>query len=192
LYGTIAEVHRQPMRWWRLQPLPAAGLPAVRRKLLLDGSPGHRLRDAWLTPCPAFCAVRASRQIVRAELRTVHTQLEAIADAVRQLSTADANPDELMTVKQVAETAKVAATTVRMWIHSGKLRAIRPGVGRGPGRTFRISRADLKEFVASVRERVPESEAERVCSYGATPGGEAGISDNNRLASDFRYLWGHD
>jgi excisionase family DNA binding protein len=97
------------------------------------------------------------QRIVRDELRAVHTQLEAIAGAVRQLSTAGANPDELMTVGQVAETVKVAATTVRMWIHSGKLRAFRPGVGRGPGRTFRISRADLKEFVASVQERVPEA-----------------------------------
>jgi hypothetical protein len=41
----------------------------------------------------------------------VHTQLEAISDSVRQLSTANVNPDELMTVEQVAETLKVAATT---------------------------------------------------------------------------------
>jgi excisionase family DNA binding protein len=74
------------------------------------------------------------QRTVRDELRTVHTQLEAIAGAVRQLSTA-VNPDDLMTVGQVAETVKVAATTVRMWIHSGQLHAIRPGVGRGPGRT---------------------------------------------------------
>jgi excisionase family DNA binding protein len=100
------------------------------------------------------------QRIVRDELQAVHTQLEAIAGAVRQLSTAAVNPDDLMTVGQVAEIAKVAATTVRMWIHSGKLRASRPGIGRGPGRTFRISRADLEEFVASVQERVPESEAD--------------------------------
>ena len=49
LYRTCAKVHRQPMRWGRLQPLPAAGLPAVRRKLLLDGSHGHRLCDARLS-----------------------------------------------------------------------------------------------------------------------------------------------
>lgn len=90
------------------------------------------------------------RQIVREELRIVLTQLDTITDAVRKLSTSTANPDELMTVPQVAEEMKVAPTTVRMWIHMGKLRAIRPGVGRGPGRTFRISRADLKEFVDSV------------------------------------------
>jgi excisionase family DNA binding protein len=80
---------------------------------------------------------------------------------VRQLSTFGANPDELMTVGQVAESVEVAATTVRMSIHSGRLRAIRPGVGRGPGRTSRISRADLKEFVAWVQERVPESRADK-------------------------------
>jgi excisionase family DNA binding protein len=100
------------------------------------------------------------QQTIRDELRTVHTQLEAIADAVRQLSTADVNPEDLMTVAQVAESVKVAATTVRTWIHSGRLRAIRPGIGRGPGQTFRVSRADLKEFVASAQERVPESEAD--------------------------------
>ena len=38
---------------------------------------------------------------------TVHAQLEAIADAVRQLPTADVDPDYLMTVGQVAETVKV-------------------------------------------------------------------------------------
>lgn len=38
----------------------------------------------------------------------MHTQLEAIAAAVRQLSTAGVNPDELMTVGQVAEIAKLA------------------------------------------------------------------------------------
>lgn len=87
----------------------------------------------------------------------MQAQLEAIADAVRQLSTADLNRDGLMTVEQVADAMKVSPTTVRMWIHSGRLRAIRPGAGRGPGRTCRISRADLKEFVASVQERVPEA-----------------------------------
>jgi len=90
----------------------------------------------------------------------VLTRLDAIADAVRKLSTSAANPGELMTVPQVAEAMKVAPTPLRMWIHSGRLRAIRPGVGRGPGRTFRISRADLREFVDSVLGRVPESETD--------------------------------
>lgn len=48
--------------------------------------------------------------MVRDELRTAHTQLGAIADAVRQLSTADVNPDEPMTVEQVAESVKASAT----------------------------------------------------------------------------------
>ena len=56
---------------------------------------------------------------------------------------------------------KVAATTVRMWIHSGHLRAIRPGVGRkGEGRTFRVARADLEQFLESVQERVTDSDAD--------------------------------
>ena len=105
--------------------------------------------------------VQDIQQIVRDELRTVHTQLAAIADAVRQLSTADVNPDEPMTVEQVAKSVKVVATTVRMWIHSGRLRAIRPGVGRkAQGRTFRVSRTGLKGFLASLQERVAESETD--------------------------------
>ena len=100
------------------------------------------------------------QQIVRDELRTVHAQLQAIADAVRQQATPSTNPDEMMTVDQVAEAVKVIPATVRMWIHSGQLRAIRPGVGRGPGRTFRISRADLNQFLESVQEHVTDSDAD--------------------------------
>jgi len=82
------------------------------------------------------------------------------AESMRQPATATADADELLTVEQVAETVKVATTTVRMWIHSGQLHAIRPGVGRGPGRTFRIARADLEQFLGSVQERVTDSEAD--------------------------------
>ena len=43
-------------------------------------------------------------------------------DAVRQRSTADVNPDDPMTIEQVAQLVEVAATTVRMWIHLGQVR----------------------------------------------------------------------
>lgn len=100
------------------------------------------------------------RQIIREELRPVQALLQSIADGSREPMAAPDGADEMLTVEQVAEAVKVAATTVRMWIHSGQLRAIRPGVGRGPGRTFRVSRADLEQFLESVQERVTDSDAD--------------------------------
>ena len=44
-------------------------------------------------------SIEAIQQVVRDELRTVHTQLNPIAGAVRRLSTAGVNPDEMMTVE---------------------------------------------------------------------------------------------
>ena len=72
----------------------------------------------------------------------MHTQLEVIAGAVRQLSTAALAPNELMTVGQVANTVKVAATTVRMWINSGKLRASGRASGEGQDGRF-VSRGRI-------------------------------------------------
>jgi excisionase family DNA binding protein len=100
------------------------------------------------------------RQIIREELRPVQALLQSMADGSRQPAPAAATAEEMLTVDQVAEAVKVAATTVRMWIHSGQLRAIRPGVGRGPGRTFRVARADLEQFIESVQERVTDSDAD--------------------------------
>jgi excisionase family DNA binding protein len=100
-------------------------------------------------------------QMIRDELRPVQTLLQSITDTGRQPSAATDNPEEMLTVEQVAETVKVAGTTVRKWIHSGQLRAIRPGVGqKGEGRTFRVSRADLEQFLESVQERVSDSDAD--------------------------------
>ena len=100
------------------------------------------------------------QQIVREELRPLQTMLQSIAYSVRKSPATTDSPEEMLTVEQVAETVKMAATTVRMWIHSGQLRAIRPGVGRGPGRTYRISRTDLDQFLASVQDRVTDSDAD--------------------------------
>jgi excisionase family DNA binding protein len=101
------------------------------------------------------------RGMVREELRPVQELLQSLADAGRQRAVATTSADEMLTVDQVAEAVKVAATTVRMWIHTGQLRAIRPGVGRGgQGRTFRVSRADLEQFLGSVQERVTDADAD--------------------------------
>lgn len=101
------------------------------------------------------------QQIVREELRPLHVLIQSIADGTRRPeSTTGSDPNELLTVDQVAEAVKVIPATVRTWIHAGKLRAVRPGVGRGPGRTFRIAREDLQAFLESVRERVTDSEAD--------------------------------
>ena len=140
---------------------------------MLDAQPAHsregsRRKGPWrLRPIMSPTAsqwtsglVDEIQRIVREELRPVQTLLQSIAESARQPAAATSDADEMLTVEQVAESVKVAATTVRMWIHSGQLRAIRPGVGRGPGRTFRISRADLEQFLGSVQERVTDSDAD--------------------------------
>ena len=66
------------------------------------------------------------REMVREELRPVQALLQSIADAGRRRAGDTASADEMLTVDQVAEAVKVAGTTVRMWIHTGQLRAIKP------------------------------------------------------------------
>ncbi len=58
------------------------------------------------------------------------------------------NPDEFLTVEQVAHALK-SSRTRRAWIHSGALVASRPGNGTRPGRKSRVRRADLATFVAA-------------------------------------------
>ena len=67
-------------------------------------------------------------------------------------------PDELLTVGQVADEMQVIPGTVRGWIQSGALRAIRPGDGLEPGRTYRVRRADLQAFVEAMRCRTAPPE----------------------------------
>ncbi len=139
-----------------LDAQPARSLDGSRRK-------GPRRLRPIMSPTTSEWTsglVDEIQRIVREELRPVQTLLKSIADSMRQPAEVTADADEMLTVEQVAETVKVATTTVRMWIHSGQLRAIRPGVGRGPGRTFRIARADLEQFLGSVQERVADSEAD--------------------------------
>jgi excisionase family DNA binding protein len=90
------------------------------------------------------------RELVREELRNLP---EEFREEVRRLPGSELGPDELLTVGQVAEELQVIPATVRTWIQSGALRASRPGNGVQPGRTYRVRRTDLDEFVAASQSR---------------------------------------
>ncbi len=95
------------------------------------------------------------RELIREELLNVPEEL--LRDSVtRSPPRGQPGPDELLTVKQAADELQVIPATVRTWIHSGTLRASRPGNGVQPGRTYRISRTDLQAFVAASQSR-PQS-----------------------------------
>jgi excisionase family DNA binding protein len=95
------------------------------------------------------------RDVVRDELRHLR---EDMLDAIRAHHgpppKEEPNPEELLTVEQVAQMLKVIPDTVRTWIQSGALRASRPGDGTRPGRKYRVRRADLDAFIAA-SERAP-------------------------------------
>jgi excisionase family DNA binding protein len=104
------------------------------------------------------------RQIVREEVRASQQAImQALADSGRTHShpTDAANPDEQLTVDQVAEAMRVIPATVRMWIRQGHLRASRPpGFSGEPGRVYRIARVDLKEFIEATQRNVQHGESE--------------------------------
>jgi excisionase family DNA binding protein len=81
------------------------------------------------------------------------------------MSTADLNPDEFLTVAEVAATLKLNQQTVRNWIDQGSLPAFRVG------RRVRIKRSDF--------ERILEE------SYSGSPA--AGDPSKGPSAEDF---WG--
>src|SRR5881394_3938387 len=95
------------------------------------------------------------RDIVRDELRHFREEmLEAIRVHDSPPPKNQPNPDELLTVEQVAQLLKVIPDTVRTWIQSGALRASRPGNGTGPGRKYRVRRGDMDAFVVA-SQRLP-------------------------------------
>jgi excisionase family DNA binding protein len=102
------------------------------------------------------------RQIVREEVRALQQAiLQALTDSARTHSPDTANPDEQLTVEQVAEAMHVITPTVRMWIRQGNLRASRPpGVSGEPGRVYRIARVDLKDFIEATQRNVQHGESE--------------------------------
>jgi excisionase family DNA binding protein len=100
------------------------------------------------------------QQIVREELRSVHLLLQSIADSARRPAAAPPSPNEFLTVDQAAESVNVTPATVRSWIHSGKLHAIRPSAGNRPGRTYRIARGALAQFLAGAEQPAPEREVD--------------------------------
>jgi excisionase family DNA binding protein len=57
----------------------------------------------------------------------------------------DSNPDELLTVPEVAKELKYTEATIRTWIKQGKLRAIRP-----TGREYRVRRSDLGAMTRTI------------------------------------------
>jgi excisionase family DNA binding protein len=96
----------------------------------------------------------ALREIVRDEVRKeLRHHREEMIVAVRAHGgpppKSGPDPDELLTVDQVARLLKVIPDTVRCWIQSSTLRASRPGNGTRPGRKYRVRRADLDAFIAS-------------------------------------------
>ena len=121
----------------------------------------------------------ALREIVRDEVRKElrhhrEEMLVAVRAHDRPPPKTEPDPDELLTVDQVAPILKVIPDTVRSWIQSGTLRASRPGNGARPGRKYRIRRADLDAFVAS-SERLPRSPD--VVTASETTGISGGMTD---------------
>jgi len=110
---------------------------------------------------------RWRRRIVTEEM------LEAIRAHDAPPSGNEPNPDELLTVEQVAHVFKVIPDTVRVWIQSGAPRASRPGNGMRPGRKYRVRRADLDAFVAASEGRVAPHDdlaGSPPCSVGKADG----------------------
>lgn len=61
--------------------------------------------------------------------------------------------DKLLTLEDVAERLKISVSTVRRWVKSSELRAIKVG-NRGQ---YRISLTDLEEFLADQEARQPDT-----------------------------------
>ena len=103
------------------------------------------------------------RELVRDEVRKeLRHHREDLLEAIRANDKAppmsEPNPDELLTVEQVAQLLKVIPDTVRTWIQSGALTASRPGNGTRPGRKYRVRQSDMDAFVAASQRRLAPRE----------------------------------
>jgi excisionase family DNA binding protein len=68
------------------------------------------------------------------------------------------NPDELLTVAEVASELKVTEATIRRWINEEKLRARRLA---GPGSEFRVVRRDLDAMMGITSEASGQARSKR-------------------------------
>jgi excisionase family DNA binding protein len=64
------------------------------------------------------------------------------------------NPDELLTVAEVARELKYTEATIRVWIKQGRLRAI-----QATNREYRVRRSDLEAMIGT-REPQPTAPME--------------------------------
>ena len=95
------------------------------------------------------------RAVVRDELRYLRDEIIGwIQTRETPAPQNESEPDELLTVGQVASALQVVPGTVRAWIQSGAMKASRPGNGAQPGRTYRVRREDLDAFIAASEGRL--------------------------------------
>jgi|GEM_PF-5771416 len=95
------------------------------------------------------------REIVRDEIRPLREELRFTIDTSAKRHPAnELVAAAFLTVEEVAEMMKVTEATVRTWIKSGSLTASRPSAGEKAGRVYRVSRSDLKAFVAGGRSAI--------------------------------------
>ena len=105
---------------------------------------------------------------IRDEIRYLRQEIREAA--YKPTARSEPEPDELLTVGQVADELQVIPGTVRTWIQSGALRASRPGRGAEPGRTYRVRRADLATFVEAMRCRIAPPAVGEASQAGADHG----------------------
>jgi len=98
------------------------------------------------------------RQFVREEIcPALREELKAVAAELTRSKAADGpHPADYLTVEEAAALLKVTEPTVREWIRTGALRAVRPSAADKPGRLYRICRSDLDAFVRGANNATSE------------------------------------
>lgn len=81
---------------------------------------------------------RLIREVVRAELDRVRDELRVILrDELRNVVESKRHAREILTVREAADVCALAEGTIREWIRSGRLRALKLG------RSYRVKMCDL-------------------------------------------------